>query len=186
MEPSTTPTDRVRPVAEWVLIAGFLVAIGLPMADGAFGLDPSPTGVENAPALGFPRLPRTFLDRRDVSRAFVEARDYARNGFGCRVGLMRLHNLVQYRWLGRTGSPAVVLGRDGWLFYADQGNLDDYRSTRRFSREELEQWARVLVARRDWCRAGNPLPLRPDTEHARDLPRVPAGEPRFAPRGVAA
>ena len=159
MEPTTTETDRVRPIAEWLLIAGFLVALWLPIVDGVLGLDPTPSGVENTAAPQFPKLgapadlaaPRGLKSR--LGRTARELRDFVSNGFGFRLALMRLHNAAQYRLLGRSASPSVVLGKEGWLFYTNDKNLDDYRTAERLSPRDLKTWGRVLIERRDWLGA---------------------------------
>jgi hypothetical protein len=49
-----------------------------------------------------------------------------------------------------TGQSSVLIGRDGWLFYQNDAVIDDYRGTDLFTTEELAQWKRVLIQRRDW------------------------------------
>ena len=159
METATTKTDRVRPIAEWLLIAGFLLALWLPIADGVFGLDPTPSGVENTTAPPFPKLgaPADSHEppglRSRLGRTRRELRDFLSNGFGFRLALMRLHNAAQYRFLGRSASPSVVLGKEGWLFFNNDKNLNDYHTADRFSQQDLKDWGRVYVERRDWLRA---------------------------------
>lgn len=50
---------------------------------------------------------------------------------------------------GLGGSP-VLIGRDGWLFYAGQGSIESFRRTRPFTAAELDRWRTVLRERREW------------------------------------
>jgi hypothetical protein len=54
---------------------------------------------------------------------------------------------------GTSSSDVVTIGKDGWLFYAGEQIVDDYRRVRPFDDDELARWADLLVARRDWLRA---------------------------------
>ena len=47
----------------------------------------------------------------------------------------------------------MILGREGWLFYADDSALEDYQSAELLTPEELEAWRQELVGTRDWLRA---------------------------------
>jgi alginate O-acetyltransferase complex protein AlgJ len=58
--------------------------------------------------------------------------------------------LVDVDWLRITPSPKVILGKRGWLFYAEKAPGLDYQSKRPFTAEQLDHWRRMLEARRDW------------------------------------
>jgi hypothetical protein len=51
-----------------------------------------------------------------------------------------------------TPSPDVIVGRDGWFFYAADGAVEDYVSTTPFRHDELEQWRQTLQHTFDWLR----------------------------------
>ena len=44
----------------------------------------------------------------------------------------------------------VTLGSSGWLYFASESAVSSYRAARPFSSEQLEQYRRLLEARRDW------------------------------------
>jgi alginate O-acetyltransferase complex protein AlgJ len=49
-------------------------------------------------------------------------------------------------------STTVLKGRDGWLFYADDGGLDDYTNATPLSELEVAVWREAIVRARDWLR----------------------------------
>src|SRR5262249_19364446 len=52
---------------------------------------------------------------------------YFNDHFGFRDTLIRWHNYAMVRWLGTSPSPQVVVGRQGWLYFAGEHSIDDYR-----------------------------------------------------------
>ena len=54
---------------------------------------------------------------------------------------------------GVSPSKAVIKGRDGWLFYADDGAMADYAAAPPFTGAELERWRHTLQDTSDWLRA---------------------------------
>jgi hypothetical protein len=52
---------------------------------------------------------------------------YFRDNFGWRDRLIRWHNLFKFRYLRQSPVANVVVGRDGWLFYAGTGDGVDFR-----------------------------------------------------------
>ena len=45
------------------------------------------------------------------------------------------HNRVKVEWFGTTPSPGIVIGKQGWWFFARA--IEDYRNLRRFSNRKL-------------------------------------------------
>ena len=72
--------------------------------------------------------------------------------FGLRNSLVSLHGAVDYA-IGVSSSKDVVLGRDGWLFYAADRIIESRRGVIPFSEDELRTWQRRLEERRDWLAA---------------------------------
>jgi hypothetical protein len=68
-----------------------------------------------------------------------------------RAQLIRAHSVVRHRWLGAP-SPSVVVGREGWLFFAGNRTFEDFVGRDRLSPAELAQWGAVLEGRRAWLR----------------------------------
>lgn len=69
--------------------------------------------------------------------------------FAFRGTLLRAQAWVRYVALGVSPQPEVIRGRDGWLFYADDGGLDDYLRAVPFSDDELRLWASTLQHTQD-------------------------------------
>lgn len=138
---------RVRRVRDVCTIALFALGITLPMLGSVVG-GRSPT------ALGENRmmtpLPVLALDPL-VLAAFPARFDAAyADRFGFRGHLIRWHNLVKTRWLGQSPSEKVVFGQQGWLYYAGERTMEDYRASEPFTSAALADWQATFEARHEW------------------------------------
>ena len=70
--------------------------------------------------------------------------------FGFRTELVRMNALATIGLFGESPAKAVVIGREGWLFYALPGQMDDFRGLRPFDEDELDLWAAALESRREY------------------------------------
>lgn len=89
---------------------------------------------------------KPVLIRRDGSlngRVLNDTADYLADRFAMRRELITVWSTLEARLLGTSAEEQVVLGKDGWLYYAS--TLDDYMG-RSMSEEELEKAARNLAA----------------------------------------
>lgn len=153
MAPRPDPLDiaagtaawRLHPWWERALVVVAMTAIVLPGLGtlAGFGVD-APTAEKADPAAVADGAVTVGLTSHVAAwtRAF-EA------GFAFRGGLVRAQAAVRYFGLGVSPQPEVVRGRDGWLFYADNGGLDDHLRAMPFSDEDLRLWAATLQHTQD-------------------------------------
>jgi hypothetical protein len=73
--------------------------------------------------------------------------------FGLRDLLLSANSALRVFVFGTSPSPAVVIGKDDWLFPAEQQALDVWRGVAPLSEPELEAWRRSLESRRNWLAA---------------------------------
>jgi hypothetical protein len=126
----------------------FLIAIWLPLVLGAFSRS-TQSETEFRTFAPFPDVAWSVKRMKAFPREF-EA--YFNDHFGLRDLLLALHNSVKID-LGVSPSPKVVLGKDQWLFYAGEGELDDHLGRIELTPKQLEQWRDYVVTVRDWLRA---------------------------------
>jgi hypothetical protein len=170
-------TDRPRSnskATDLAIIAIFLVMITLPAAGLYFGLDRAYFLQENRPLATRPEL---TLDRTGLSEFRAKFEAYFSDQFGFRKRLIHWLAIVKVKGLGVTASPAVILGKCGWLYLASDCALESFRATRPYSRNQLEGYQHILESRRDWlAQRGIPylvviLPHK-DTVYAEFMPKA--------------
>ena len=107
---------------------------------------------ENRRKAVVPRLRGNSFKEFETFRASIEK--YFSDWFGFRDDLIRTHNLLHVRALQTSPLAAVVIGRDGWLYYNadDSKNLPDYCGLRPFTEKNLDAIERNLTAVRDELR----------------------------------
>jgi alginate O-acetyltransferase complex protein AlgJ len=140
---------RLHPVVERMLIAIFLAAVAVPLVGMAFvgngGVTAEKRTLAERPTLSWNAASlRTFPDR--MARYFEDH-------FAFRQQLVRWQAELRLNTLGVSPSEAVIKGRDGWLFYADDGAMADYAVAPPFTEAELELWRRTLQDTSDWLDA---------------------------------
>lgn len=144
---SISASERAR---RRVAIAGasaFLIALAAP---GALHLTRALTGGapadlgENRPLAPWPAPPADLAALRaypDAAGAYLEDR------FGLRAPLVAAY-VALARKLGGAGAP-VIVGRDGWLFYARDRVVESYRGLRPPSRTWADGWFAEVERLRD-------------------------------------
>ncbi len=141
---------RLHPFWARVLVATFLLALVVPgtgMVAG-WGLR---DGREEKRALTPP--PRFGPDWAAM-RAWPDAASrYFEDHFAFRSALVAWQAALRFQWLHVSPSTDVVVGRDGWLFYAGDGGEEDYVSAVPLTAAELEQWRLTLQHTYDWLKA---------------------------------
>jgi hypothetical protein len=119
----------------------FVCLTALPFAATIGGVDGADPGAENREMAPFPARPGnwgslgTYGD--DLGRWFDDH-------FAFRSRLVRWHGEARLFWMGASPSTSVIVGRDGWLFYADDSATEDYISATPFTPGELDEWRRTL------------------------------------------
>ena len=132
-----------------ILIAIFVAAIVLPGVGTALHLDRETATGEKRELAPFPAL---HFDRASLS-AFPDGfTKYFEDNFAFRTRLVRWQAAIRLNALHVSPSPTVVAGGNGFLFYADDGAIEDYVDEKPFTREELESWRLTLQHTQDWLR----------------------------------
>lgn len=165
---STTASDRAASARQSLrrgfaaaVVALFLAGISLPLLGvriGNHGWDVA-APAENRRLSAEPTLLTLRQSHVHGAKATLKAvakfpgqfKYYLADHFGFRNLLIRAHGLLMVRGLGVTSNPAVILGKDGWLYLANDGSLEDWRNLDPFKLHDLEQWRELLEARHRYC-----------------------------------
>jgi alginate O-acetyltransferase complex protein AlgJ len=147
--PPDGPSEHAR-VANLVAIVLFLLVIALPLAANLAGDDGADAQAENRELASMPRLEATWASLSAFPTGFSR---WFEDHFGFRARLVRWYGESRLWALGVSPSATVVKGRDGWLFYADDGGIEDYANAQPLSAGELDAWRVTVTRTRDWLRA---------------------------------
>jgi hypothetical protein len=105
---------------------------------------------ENRELAKFPTLEPTLASLRAFPDGFTQ---YFEDNFSFRARLVKWQAAFRLRDLHVSPSPTVITGRDGFLFYADDGAVEDFSDSQPFSHAELESWRQTIEHTRDWLAA---------------------------------
>ena len=112
----------MRRLLNVALVAGFLVVIAPPAGRQPRRPRRRRRGGENRDLAPFPMFDGTWQSVRRWPGLDAWFQDH----FGFRSTLVRWYGDRRYFGLGVSPSPMVVRGKDGWLFYAEDGGLEDF------------------------------------------------------------
>jgi hypothetical protein len=142
-EPGLAPPARRTwcPAASDQLVAIlFVIFLFLPPTAYLLGWRGSATLNENRRLAPAP----SESDSIEAWPAKLEA--YYNDRFGFRADLVRLNGLLLHKYLGASNAD-VLIGRDGWMFFAQQDIFKDFFGKAHFSEAELQRWKEYLEGR---------------------------------------
>jgi len=130
----------------WCFTAAFLL-LGLTLSMGTLVFGPSKGGANEQ----LSSRPRLILGDGSWNPDYLsDAASWYSDHFFLRQELISVNNLVSAKFFGISGSDSVILGKDGWLYYAD--TLADYADTNEMAERELFGAANNLALMAEYCR----------------------------------
>jgi alginate O-acetyltransferase complex protein AlgJ len=139
-----TATNTIRRVSNVALIVSFLTVIWLPTWDWLWGLDRRPTLNENRKPAEFPRRFTTPGPYLAAFGSFFE------DHFGFRNELVHWNAYWKWSIFNESPDTTTLQGEQGWLYWAKEGMVENYTGQAQFTEKELQNWQKLLEARRDW------------------------------------
>jgi hypothetical protein len=133
-----------------VLSLLFGLAIALPLVATLLFVAGPESSRDTPDSAQWPPAPRSL---KDVERWPTKFRHWFKDHYAFRRGLIQAHGAVLLRGFGVSPSPTVLIGREGWWYYTDDGAMADMVSASPMSPEDLEAWRTVLQHNRDWLAA---------------------------------
>ncbi|HEX4644526.1 MAG TPA: alginate O-acetyltransferase [Verrucomicrobiae bacterium] len=149
MKPAAA-TSKLSARSNAVLIALFAVLLWLPTVDELFHVD---RAVAYGEKRSLAELPDFKFGLRGVKNYIAGLQSCFNDRFGFRLRLLRWYNQGNYRLFGNRVESGVIKGSDGWLFYAKEDMVQQYRGAHQFTPQDLFEWQRLLENRRDWLAA---------------------------------
>jgi hypothetical protein len=138
----------MRRFSQLLLVVGFLAALVLPLSQNLRGIDGADAEAENRTLAAWPTLDGTWIS----VTAFAPGVDtWFQDHFGYRARLIKWYGLSRYFGLGVSPSTDVLIGKNDWLFYAEDGGLDDFVSATPLPPGEVANWRTTVQRARDWC-----------------------------------
>jgi alginate O-acetyltransferase complex protein AlgJ len=134
----------------WLLVAAFVGIIAAPPVANLLGADGADPVAENRKVAEFPAYPKSPGEAIEFVR---NATAWFDDHFAFRATLVQWYGESRYFGLGVSPSSAVALGRAGWLFYVDDGGLEDFTNEQPLSEMEIQNWRNVIVRAKKWCAA---------------------------------
>ena len=138
------------PRAQRIFAAIFLLLLMLPMATQLAGWDNQVALLERHEPAAFPHRPQT----REALQAWPQAVDrWLLDRAGLRSAMVFAGSFIEVKLLGQSTNPNVVLGRDGWLFFAGDRTFEQLHGIDVFTPAQLDHWIDRMEQRRDWLAA---------------------------------
>lgn len=140
----------MRRLSNAILVLLFLGLLATPLAMNMAGIDGGDAEAENRTLAPWPVLDGTW---DAVGRWGNRFGHWFDDHFGLRSTLIRWYGISRYYWLNVSPSPNVILGKNEWLFYSEDGGYADFVNETPLSEEELGEWRRMIVRAQKWCTA---------------------------------
>jgi hypothetical protein len=140
----------MRPIANRFLVAIFIAAISMPLAATLAGVSGADAAAENRELAAFPATDGTW---RSVARLPQGIASWFDDHFAFRAHLVKWNGELEVFGLHRSPSAHVLLGEDEWLFYADDGALEDMTGAPLMTNDEIANWRESLNRTDRWLRA---------------------------------
>lgn len=86
-----------------------------------------------------PTVFRTYIDNFLSDRIFFRSQ------------AIKLHNYLYVRFFGSSPSRKVLIGQNGWLYYAGNDVFDDFTGKNIFSTNDLLKIKTNLESKKEWC-----------------------------------
>jgi alginate O-acetyltransferase complex protein AlgJ len=112
----------------------FVGIVSMPLAANLAGVDGADPGAEH----------RELATWKDGVTAWFG------DHFGFRSRLVRWYGESRLFWLGVSPSAAVVVGRDGWFYYADDKAVEDYANVEPLDEAAIANWREAVLRARHW------------------------------------
>lgn len=136
----------------WRILVGAIAAVMV----AAFVLPPlapEPDLRENRKLAALPAPPEASLEGLEGLEAYRKGLDaYVADHFPARAQLIAIFNYLRLPF-GVSGSPRVIIGREGWLFYDDGSHLGAARGEPPLTDEDARAWLRGLAGRTEALKA---------------------------------
>jgi hypothetical protein len=150
-QPSRAAAEwRLHPLWERLVIACFLATLAVPGLATLAGVDAGVTRGENRDLAAAPTVALSWSAMSALPAAFTT---WFQDHFAFRARLVQWQAAVRLLALRVSPSPTVLRGKDGWLFYADDGALDDQRNAAPLSDADLTRWTTTLQHTQDALQA---------------------------------
>lgn len=134
----------------------FAAVIAVPGLGLAFGFDR--TTVSESEMRELSTWPTWSWTPRAMAAWPAAFETYFEDHFALRSRLIDWRAEVLWHGLRTAASEQVIAGRDGWLFYAADGGIDDWTQAEPFTPDELDVWRETLARRRAYLqRRGIPF-----------------------------
>jgi hypothetical protein len=140
-------SHRCGIVLDIMSVAIFATASLAPLVGICAGLGQLRDKEEKRQLASFPIITPNLKSWATAPAAFTA---YFNDHLGFRKTLVQFYALVKVKVLGESTTPDVVVGRQGWLYYAAGHSLDSYRGLDSFGPAELRQWTTFFTRMRDW------------------------------------
>jgi len=140
----------MRRVLQWLLVGAFLAIIAAPPLANLLGADGADPEAENRALAPFPSLTATWTS---VTGWLPGLDAWFADHFAFRADLVHGYGITRYFWLGVSSSPSVAIGPRGWLFFAEDGGLEDFTNQHLLSEAELQNWRNTIVRAKKWSAA---------------------------------
>ncbi|MDH4228150.1 MAG: hypothetical protein OEW11_00195 [Nitrospirota bacterium] len=102
---------------------------------------------ENRTLASAPGVPHSLAEINAFPKAFDT---WYADHFGLRNTFIRFYSYVRFSLLRLPSDSRVLVGTDGWLFYAEDDVVRDQRGLNPWTGLELSIWRDELAKRRDW------------------------------------
>lgn len=137
---------KLRSISDWLIIVLFAAIICTPFLLWVFLKDSKFSENEKRPLVAFPQISamenvEDFIDKFEL---------YYQDHFGLREVMIRRYQREVSKRFGESGMPFAIEGKDGWLFYAMDGVLEDMQGQLRFDEDEIKRLCQGLQAKSDW------------------------------------
>ena len=126
----------------------FLAIIAVPGVGLLLGIDRAQ--VSEAEMRKLSEFPTWSWNREQLATWPDRFHTYFNDRFAFRNRLISGQAAIRWHVFHTSSSDTVIAGKGDWLFYADDGGLQDYVQVETFTDAQLQQWQRTLERIRDW------------------------------------
>ena len=125
----------------------FLLPLLAPQGLELLGVPEDPQALEKRRKDPLPPLSLAATDFKAFAAALTK--NYALT-FPYRDILIRTANLLKMDLFQQSPMKSVILGRDGWLFFNDEMDMEDWLNVTEYSQEELDNAVAIFTERGKW------------------------------------